>query len=279
MTLESFGIIQTRALSICKKSAVLRTYAAICSFADPIHNIPAYISASQLTERLKDNNHSKHIKELVALGLITVGESFRAKGAMQTKTEYFVNNLRTDEDIASFPHYFLVSTDAITQINSNDLHVYLVLLSYANHSTNTCWPTRETIAQRAGISLLDTVSTRTTSLEKAGWISVEHRHNTSNIYTVSYTKTSNQPTSSPKTKAKTGQGVYRTTTQDENGNTIVLTTSIPLNGVSSRQMDKITKANEVSSLRADYAKLIQKLGLEEIAPGKFVDSDGVLVEL
>lgn len=71
-----------------------------------------------------------------------------------------------------------------------DLKVYMVLALHVDYDTGVCWPSRQTIATEAGVSL-STVKRSLARLAALGAIEVEHRRtdhgdSTSNLYRLPY---------------------------------------------------------------------------------------------
>lgn len=71
-----------------------------------------------------------------------------------------------------------------------DLKVYLVLALHVDYDTGVCWPSRQTIATEAGVSL-STVKRSLARLAQLGAIEIEHRRDaagdaTSNLYRLPY---------------------------------------------------------------------------------------------
>jgi uncharacterized phage protein (TIGR02220 family) len=68
-------------------------------------------------------------------------------------------------------------------LSSGEIAVYCALLRFADYESKKCWPARETIGKKAGLSLRS-VRDQIEKLEKKGLIKVVYRSGRSNIYKV-----------------------------------------------------------------------------------------------
>lgn len=85
---------------------------------------------------------------------------------------------------------FAIVPAYLVAASAADLKVYLVLALHVDYDTGVCWPSRQTIATEAGVSL-STVKRSLARLAQIGAIEIEHRRDaagdsTSNLYRLPY---------------------------------------------------------------------------------------------